>query len=142
MNGPDRVVAHARSMLGVRWRHQGRKPWAVDCLGLVVLSLAAAGWKGAVCVPARYGTEPWDDQLRKGLEAHFGAPVVQGQAGDVALVRWGRSEPSHVAILADYVWGGLSAIHAHNRHGVIETALSGEIKDSVEAIYRPDWSVA
>ena len=48
MNGPELVVAHARSMIGVPWRHQGRKPWAVDCLGLVELSLLHARWPGAV----------------------------------------------------------------------------------------------
>ena len=75
MNGPELVVAHARSMVGVPWRHQGRKPWAVDCLGLVELSLLHARWPGAVATPARYGREPWDDQLRRGLREHFGPPV-------------------------------------------------------------------
>ena len=67
MNGPERVVAQARAMLGVRWRHQGRKPWAVDCAGLVVVAFAAAGWPNAEASPAKYGREPWDDMLRKTL---------------------------------------------------------------------------
>lgn len=43
MSQRDAFVAAARSMLGVKWRHQGRQPWAVDCLGLIVLAMRAAG---------------------------------------------------------------------------------------------------
>ena len=71
-------------MLGVRWRHLGRKPWAVDCLGLVILSLRAAGCAYADA-PDRYGREPWDDQLRKGLRERLGPPVDDWRPGDVAL---------------------------------------------------------
>ena len=33
----DRLVAQARSYLGVPWRHQGRTRAGIDCAGLVVL---------------------------------------------------------------------------------------------------------
>ena len=135
------VVAHARGMLGTRWRHRGRKPWAVDCLGLVELSLRAAGWKAPVDVP-RYGREPWDDMLRRGLRAHLGEPVQGMQVGDVVVVRWRKDEPSHVGLVGDYVWGGLSIIHASNLHGVIETALSGHVRDCVVEVFRPSWGDA
>lgn len=134
------VIQHARSMLGVRWRHLGRKTWAVDCAGLVILSLEAAGWP-RVESPDSYGREPWDDTLRKTLVKNLGSRVSgEYLPGDIALVRWGDSEPSHVGIIADYKWGGLSIIHAQNLHGVIETAMSGEIKQCVIEAYRPDWS--
>lgn len=144
MNGPQRVVAHARSMLGVRWRHQGRKPWAVDCLGLVEMCLLAADWPGAVQAPARYGREPWDDQLRRGLRAHLGEPVSGGwQPGDVPLFRWGKGEPSHVGILADYAYGGLSIIHASMaRKAVVETTLAGRLRECVIEVYRAKWGDA
>lgn len=143
MSGPERVVAHARKMLGVQWRHQGRKDWAVDCLGLAILSLRAAGWQNAVDVPARYGREPWDDRLRRGMRDHLGAPVSEPwRPGDIVLIRWSKGEPSHVGILADYVHGGLSIIHASTRQGVVETALSGRIKDGVIDVYRPEWGEA
>lgn len=140
MSGPSEVVAHARSMIGTRWRHQGRKPWAVDCLGLVVLSLQSAGWRHEMSIPARYGREPWDDRLRRGLREHLGEPVqAPWQAGDIALIRWNRGEPSHVGILGDYVYGDLSIIHASTREGVIETGLSGELLDGIVEVYRPVW---
>ena len=140
MSGADLAVAHARSMIGTPWRHQGRKPWAVDCLGLVILSLRAGGWSRSVEVPARYGREPWDDRLRRGLRDHFGNPVGEPWSmGDVALVQWGNGEPSHVGLLADHVHGGLSIVHSINLHGVIETALAGRIRDCVIEAYRPQW---
>lgn len=140
MNGPEIAVAHARSLVGARWRHQGRKPWAVDCIGLVELSLIAGGWTKPIDVPARYGREPWDDRLRRGLQEHFGSPVVAPwQAGDIALIRWSKGQPTHVGLLADHVHGGISIIHSSNFKGVIETALVGRIHDCVVEVYRPEW---
>ena len=131
-------IESARSMIGTKWRHLGRKPWAVDCLGLVVLSLRAAGCNGDDG-PSRYGREPWDDMLRRGLRDRFGEPVTDWKPGDVLLIRWQSGEPSHVGLVADYVWGGLSIIHASTLHGVIETALSGDIRERVIETYRPRY---
>lgn len=127
-------IAAARALHGAAWRHRGRKPWAVDCIGLLTLAGAAAGIE--IRAPKRYGREPWDDQLRRGLVEHFGAPVADRQPGDVALIRWGKGDPSHVGILADDR-DGLSIIHAHNLHGVVEHALSGPIIDCIVEVYRP-----
>ena len=143
MSGAALAVAHARSMIGVRWRHQGRKQWAVDCIGLVILALRAGGWSDSIDMPARYGTEPGDDRLRRGLREHLGEPVLEPwQPGDVALARWGNGEPTDVGLLADYAHGGLSIIHASTRQGVIETALTGRILDAVIEVYRPRWGDA
>lgn len=134
-------VASAREFVArkVRWRHQGMKPWAVDCRGLVVLSITAAGYDIVNHGPAKYGREPWDDLLRKGLRAEFGEPVSDWSPGDIALIRWGKGAPSHLGIIADYLHGGLSIIHAERAHGVHETALSGRIRDCVVEVYRPKW---
>lgn len=61
------------------------------------------------------------------------------QPGDIALFRWGKGEPSHVGVIADYLYGGLSIIHASTREGVIETALSGRIREGLIGAYRPNW---
>jgi len=129
-------VTAARTHLGVRWRHRGRKPWALDCLGLLVVSAAAVGL--TVDVPTQYGREPWDDLLRKGLQDHFGDPVPDWRPGDIALIRWGKGEPSHVAIITDHL-DGLGMIHVDNFNGVVEHALSGPYISYVEAVYRPSW---
>lgn len=136
------AVSHARSMIGTRWRHRGRKPWAVDCIGLVELSLRAGGWVPRAEMPLHYGREPWDDRLRRGLQALFGDPINdQWRAGDVPLIRWGAGEPTHIGVLADYRYGGISIIHASTLQGVIETNLSGRLREGVIAVYRPEWGV-
>jgi len=128
-------VSAARGLLGARWRHRGRKPWAVDCIGLLVLAGRDAGM--AAPDEKRYGREAWEDRLTAGLRERFGAPVAAMRAGDIAVIRWGAGEPTHVGILADHPDGGLSIIHAHNLHGVIEHALRGEILNCVVEVYRP-----
>ena len=85
-----------------------------------------------------YGREPWEAQLQAGLRARFGAPIESDwQLGDIAVIRWAKAEPSHVGILADHPLGGLSLIHAHNLHGVIEQAIDERLRRCVVEIYRP-----
>jgi cell wall-associated NlpC family hydrolase len=136
-HGPDAFVTAARSLRGTRWRHRGRKPWAVDCVGLVALAGAKSGLPGEDV--RGYGREPWEDSLRSGCRERWGAPlpVDQAQPGDVALVRWGAGEPSHMGIVARHPDGHLSVIHSHNLHGVIEQSLVGRLRQVVFEVYRP-----
>ena len=133
----ERFVAEARKLKGARWRHRGRKPWAVDCVGLV----AVAGLNSGLSAQDErgYGREPWDDRLRKGCRDRWGDPLPPGDArpGDIAIIRWSRGEPSHMAIVGDHPDGGLTLIHAHNIHGVIEQSMSGFYRDVVLEVYRP-----
>lgn len=137
----ETFVAAARELVGrARWRHRGRKPWAVDCIGLLVV----AGAKAGIDAPDEegYGREPWDDRLLRGLTARFGEPVeleADWRPGDIAVIRWDKSEPSHVGILADYPHGGLSIIHAHNVNGVIEHRLAGPVREGVVKVFRPKF---
>ena len=65
----------------------GRKPWAIDCIGIVVVSLKAGG----VFMQDRtdYGREPWNDGLEHDLHLHFGdpLPIDERQAGDIVLMK-------------------------------------------------------
>lgn len=140
MNEQDQKKAFidaARSLKGARWRHRGRKPWAVDCLGLLELSAKAADM--VVETPKVYGREPWEDRLRTGLRERFGDPIVPAAAepGDIALIRWRQGAPSHVAIVADHPEGGLSMIHAHNLAGVTEHRIAHPFDVCIIEIYRP-----
>ena len=122
-------------MIGVPWRHRGRKPWAVDCIGLVVLSLRAAGID--VQDKTNYGREPWREGLREGLRARFGDPVTDWQPGDIALMRWdARPDPCHVAILGDHVNGGLSLIHAYSMTNVTEHGIDARWRNRIIEVYR------
>lgn len=138
MSQASTFVAAARSYLGVRWRHCGRKPWAIDCVGLVILSARAAGiqiWDAKV-----YGREPWDDLLRKRCVEECGDALTFAQAvpADIALIQF-ADEPSHVGIVADHPHG-LSLIHAHNLLGVIEHRIDEVMARRIAAIYRPRWT--
>lgn len=128
----------ARRLKGARWRHRGRKPWAVDCIGLIVLAAKDAGLN-VDDAPRLYGVDPWEDQLREGLRNRFGEALhpSQAQPADIALIRWGRGEPSHVAIVADHPDGGLSMIHAHNIAGVTEHRIAHPFDKFIIEVYRP-----
>ena len=83
------MIEKARSLIGTKWRHLGRSERGVDCLGLVILSLKAAGFEQQY--DRTYGREPWKDGLRKALSDHFGEPIVDFEdykPGDVALLKW------------------------------------------------------
>lgn len=134
MNAAE-FVACARRLKGTRWRHRGRKPWALDCVGLIVVAGRNSGL--SIDDEPLYGREPWDDQLRAGLRKRWGKPVTDWQPGDVALIRWKNGDPSHVAIIGDHPDGGLTLIHAHNLHGVVECSLSGNFAECVLEAYRP-----
>lgn len=135
---PQHVTA-ARAFIGTRWSHRGRVPGhKLDCVGLVVCALAAAGRK--VQDRALYGREPEKDNLRAALVAEFGPalPKAQARVGDIGLFR-GRVYPLHVGILGDYAFGGLSVIHGSNEPGVMkvtENRLAEQWLDRLLEVYR------
>lgn len=138
MTPAEVFVAEARKLKGTRWRHRGRKPWAVDCIGLVALAGSAAGLLAAD--EEGYGREPWEDRLRIGCRARWGEPVQDPQPGDIALFRWGAGEPSHMGILGDHPDGGLTLIHAHNIQGVVEGRLAGKMAAQLVEVFRPRFA--
>lgn len=112
----------------------------MDCIGLLVISAEKAALT-AVEDEYGYGREPWEDRLRAGLSRRFGPalPPSVAQVGDIALIRWGNAEPSHTGIFAAHPDGGLSLIHAHTLHGVIEQAVRGPVLSALVEVYRPTW---
>lgn len=131
------ALSHARSMVGVKFRHRGRQPWAVDCWGLVVLSCAAAGLQ--VGDKKYYGREPWKDGLREHLQECFGNPIPeeQWQPGDVAMFKAKNRGPCHVGFLADYRYGGFSLVHSHAQHNVVEHVLDKRWRHLLVEVYSP-----
>ena len=102
----SRVAAAARGCVGVRYRRQGRDPAAgLDCVGLVVVALAAAG--AEVRVPGGYALRGGDpEDVARTLAAAGLRRVTAARAGDV-LVCAGGPGALHLAID-----GGGSVIHA------------------------------
>jgi cell wall-associated NlpC family hydrolase len=131
MSAPERVagvrlVAEARTWLGVPFRHQGCDRAGVDCVGLVVVSARALGV--ALADRLDYAAEPCLGALRAALADQL-RQVVELAPGVVVLLRMGVSA-SHVAL-----WTGAGVIHAYKpRGGVIEHRL-GAWRWRVVALY-------
>jgi cell wall-associated NlpC family hydrolase len=124
-------------MLGVKWRHQGRSPRAVDCIGLLVLSARAAGRdlrdrKG-------YGRDATRDGLREALVEHFGQPSGYVHGG-VALCKWDEcSLPSHVGIVAKRDTGWY-LIHGYSLAGkVVEHRIDAKWGGTIIEVFDP-WA--
>ena len=136
------VIREARTLIGVPWRHQGRKPWALDCAGLVILSFANAGWPRALEAPYKYGRDGWGNLVRESLNKYFGDPLLYGelwQPGDVPLYAMGGHE-LHIGIFGDHPVGGLTLIHSSRRSGcVVEGALRTFSNIDVVDGFRPAW---
>ncbi len=129
-------ISTARSMIGAQWRHRGRKPWAVDCIGLVILSLESVGFE--VKDKKDYSRYPWNDGLQDALKEHFGDPVIDIKKGDVILMQFENADgPCHVGIVADYIHGGVSIIHAYSKQAVIEHRYDEYWKSLTIEAYRP-----
>lgn len=131
------MVTAARGFVGATFRHRGRSENGMDCLGLVLLSLAAVGRNAAD--ERLYQRDPEADgqKLRAALNAHFGPLVRDLSAGCVVLMQW-HQNPNHVALIADYPHGGFSVIHAlaHEKR-VVEQRLAGPWPRRIRGVWRP-----
>ena len=137
-------IAAARSFAGVPFRHRGRSERGVDCLGLVVCAMQAAGREMADR-PA-YGRDPTGDlgAMQLAARAHFGEPIYRAggdlsvlRPGDVVLMRW-HQQPNHVAIVTDYPSDGLALIHSLVSLGrVVEHRLADPWPRRILEAYRP-----
>lgn len=110
MATPSDVVAVARRYLNTRWHHQGRSPAGVDCAGLVI---CVAHELGLSTFDTRdYGRLPAADAMREVMRTHCTElPADKLAPGLVAMMRF-ESEPQHLAIVSNYLYGGHSIIHA------------------------------
>lgn len=131
-------TAEARSYVGVRWRHRGRSRFGIDCIGVVVCSLPAAGLQ--MRDRLNYGREPWNDGLDREMREHFGEPVADMQSGDiVTMIGDGQPAAGHVGVVASNA-NGLTLIHSYNTLAnsvVVEHSIDKFWIDRIVAIYRP-----
>lgn len=132
------IVAVARTLLGVKYAHQGRVGHlALDCAGVPVYIAKHFG------IPltdyTRYGRLPVPAEMRSALDAHLQRiQVAEMLPGDVVWMRF-DAEPQHLGILGDYVHGGLSLIHAYNGAGlnrVVEHRLDDQWRRRIVAAWR------
>lgn len=135
------LVDAARRYMGAPFAHQGRAAWAMDCAGLLVLAERDCGRE--LRDVAAYGRTPWRDGLESALVDNYGPPV-QGDLlpGDKLLMRFAR-EPQHIAIVTDYIGGGLGIIHTRSdisngrqKGRVVEHILDATWRDRIVKVFR------
>lgn len=148
------VVSAARGWLGTRFHHQGRlkakdgRPGGVDCLGLLVgvageLGLLERAKRGCMVRPlvdfdrCDYGHLPDGDALHGILkEIMWPVRIEDMQVGDIVLMRFDKT-PQHLAIITDYVGGGVGIIHAlAAARKVVEHPLDEEWRKRIVYCYR------
>lgn len=131
----DRLVAAARSWLGVRWRHLGRARTGVDCIGLVLLCARECGVH--LPDPAPYEREPQGPRLLAGIAQHADR-VPHPAPGDVLLFRMGLYG-GHVGIASTHpVHRRPAVIHAYARQGVAvcEQLMTDEYQRALVGAFR------
>ena len=108
------VVDRARSLIGSRFRAQGRDPeLGVDCLGLAMLAFGVEA--SAIRRDYRLGGDH-KRELMAGLPPRFRRVArTQGRAGDLLLIRIADRQ-YHLAVQTD-----AGFVHADVRRGVVET---------------------
>ena len=120
------IIAAARTHLGAPFRHQGRSPAGMDCVGLLVLLARALGQ------PHEDVTGYTRRATGRGFLEHFHAHLVeivpsQARPGDV-LVFVETIYPCHTGILTSVAGSDTPhLIHAHALRGcVLEEPFVGE----------------
>lgn len=132
------IVAAARGWIGTPYMHQQRmRGVGIDCAGLVIAVARECGLVDEGFDLTGYAMQP-DGSLLGITDAHM-CRVAAPQPGDVAVFRI-EHEPQHLGIVADYVHGGLSVIHAldqrgHKRGRVVEHRIDDEWRSRIVAAY-------
>ena len=130
---PDDLIASARELLGLPFRHQGRSPSGkVDCAGVICHVAARSG------IPyldqTGYPRQPGGSRLENALDNQPSlsrVPISQMAAGDILLMRF-DGEPQHLAL-----YTGENIIHAYETMGkVVEHALTDTWRRRIVRAYR------
>lgn len=138
----NRLVAAARAYKGAKFRHRGRSPRSLDCVGLFIRAYADCG----VALPdvAVYGREPGNDDLVGNVARALGAPVLTApvsmaelMAGDIVVIRYDLY-PHHVMLVGDHPIAGMkTAIHMDGHYGRWnEHAMNDTIAAHITHVFR------
>lgn len=137
------VIACARTLIGVRFTHQGRSREGLDCLGFLIhiaqdLCLQFGGQSALDLDVPSYGARPDALLLKEKLDALL-TPIALGalQPADIVLLRI-DGVPRHLALISDYpIADELGMIHAYApARAVVEHRYDPEWKRATYAAYR------
>lgn len=134
------ILACARSWIGTRYQHLGRRKrtsdslGAVDCGGLILGVGHELGFLDTFIDDySKFPNEEWV----KAMCSDFLDPLLFSEMlpGDILLLKWGRSA-AHLGILGCYQ-GNYTLIHAHAQsRSVVEQRLEEEWKERIVGSYR------
>lgn len=127
-------IQSARELIGVKWRHQGRSPWAVDCVGLVVLSLEMSGRK--VSDNLHYNSSYSNADLLTEMDKRF-KKVDYLRDGCIATFGAIGKMPTHIGIIAHDRHGDLSLIHSRANSKVMEHRMDNVWVRLKREVYDP-----
>ena len=127
----EEIILAARSWLGTKFHHQGRKKnVGVDCIGLVVGVAREVGFE--VADRTDYCRQPHARELEKALLGYLNPCKIK--VGAVALFTLGK-EPQHVGIITDY-GAGFGIIHAYAQaRKVVEHNLDSWWRERLTACF-------
>lgn len=130
---PETIIAAARELLGMPFRHQGRAPTGkTDCAGVICHVAESHGLPYAD--QTDYPRLPGKGRLESALDEQpclMRVPVSTMAAGDVLLMNF-TGDPQHLG-----VYTGNSLIHAYETVGkVVEHGLTEQWKRRIVRVYR------
>lgn len=115
---PERVIAEARSWVGVPFRHQGRDGHGIDCVGLPIVVCRSLGLLPPEFDTPVYGRLPTGELIDR-LKAHC-RPMTEVLPGSIVVIAWTKLA-AHTAI-----YTGETLIHAYESVGeVVEHGYRG-----------------
>lgn len=147
------IVAKARALLGVPWRHRGRNQNGLDCIGLVLLALLSAGWKPKnmeAVARLDYDRTSTADELLAVLGGEGVSVALCDktrldqtlQAGDVVVFRFpDHTWTQHMGLVTASGADGVYFIHARatgdkSTSRVVEHSLADGWLEALDAAFR------
>lgn len=129
------IIDQARTWINVKFRHQGRSRYGVDCVGLFSCVGKEIGKPDPI--PSNYTRNPNTAILKAGLEERLDEVKIKDmQPGDVLVLRFedvhGDVKNQHVALRTDR--GILHSAAMYRK--VTEHCFDQEWADRVEHVYR------
>lgn len=135
------IVAKVRSYKDTPWHHMGRKPGVgMDCAGVLICAGRDLNLVSNDFDVSNYLSAPDGHSLLEWCEKYMGGRVFRNamKPGDAIVLKSG-DRPQHLAVLGDYVHGGLSIIHSSSDSfpkRVVETRLMFTSKLKFVAAYK------
>lgn len=137
-----KIAEQARTWIGTPFHHQGRlKKKGCDCLGMVIgvaheLKLTHEGKALSHLDNIHYSRTPNVAELLEKLKDNLTEVFAEHiQEGDILLMDI-IDNPQHLAVVANYKYGGWSIIHAVAGKGVVEQRMTENWIKRINTAYR------